>query len=236
MAKSGIAQTGCLAIQYDQGVLVACDSQLISYYRCSNFTQRFFRINETCALVSSGDYADLLWTVERLKVRQLRDDSYADGYQLDAPRLANLLGHVIYEQRMKPLLSKATYIVFGIDAQTNKPFSAMIRPQCTLVKNEEIFANGFCIYQTISVVRKRAKELRENVNNGKALTFDQAVELLKECIKLQIMVDKNYGFRYQMCDFNIQNGMKVSEDQKIEMDLSIWKHSKQILSSYDAIC
>ena len=90
---------GIGAMIYDKGVCLVADTQVTTYMRQASSMKRFYRLNEYAAVASSGDLADFQWTLEPLQRRQEQDDYYQDGSCLDAPGLANLIRHHVYEKR-----------------------------------------------------------------------------------------------------------------------------------------
>merc|ERR1711970_1079633 len=91
-----------LAIQHDEGVLVAGDT-LGAYGSLARFRdiRRIIKLNKNVLLTYTGDVADFQFLLEYMEETQRESEMMDDGIEMGPIEIFNLLERIMYNRRSK---------------------------------------------------------------------------------------------------------------------------------------
>jgi len=179
-----------LGIRFDGGVVVAGDIAG-NYGRMQMFTNcpRIIKVHENCLVACTGDYADFQYLRDIIEDVIIDDERHQDGFQLKPRSIHTWLSRVLYNRRNKfdPLWTN--FLVAGI--QDGKTFLGYTDKLGTAFETE-YFATGFGNYLATGMLREAAE------TKGDKLTKEEAVELMKKCLRVLYYRDALAYNRYQI--------------------------------------
>jgi len=193
--------TSIMALQYKDGVAMVSDRGIM-LGRTARFFHltRQYKVNSHCIVSYSGDSPDFQWLqnfIER-KQLELRSDTSDRKACLKPKMLHNAICSFLYYRRSKmdPLWN--TIIVIGMQpvefkAGEYQPYLGVVQKHGIAyeVKSAATGLASFLLNQLIE---------NEYRNNNGELTRDQALIVLRDCMKIQIyrdtMANKEYDLSY----------------------------------------
>ncbi|KAK4649364.1 Proteasome subunit beta type-7 [Podospora bellae-mahoneyi] len=220
-----VTGTSVIAIKYKDGVVMAADN-LASYGSLARFTdvKRLRTFLDTTVIGFGGDVSDMqfldrhlkeLATDESYEVEPTLDDeddeesSSSKPGHLNAANLFKYLQKLMYQRRnsFDPLWNQI--LVAGLDSES-KPFLASVDLRGTSFTSPSL-ATGFGAALAQPIMRKYAG----TEEDAAKLTREQAVEVVKECMKVLFYRDARSLDRYSIAVVN-KDGIELEEDQQLE--------------------
>lgn len=170
--------------------------------------ERLFKVNDACVLGAGGELSDFQYISKLLQ--ELSDDDFCmdDGHHMKPGEIYSYLSRVIYNRRnkMDPLWN--SLVVAGY--YNGKPFLGSIGMIGTHFVDETI-ATGFGNHLARPLMRDRHRP---------DMSEEEAVALMKECLKVCYYRDKNSINKFQLAKVSAE-GVVISEPFALETD---WKY------------
>lgn len=148
------------------------------------------------------------------------DPSDAPPHDLDAKNLHMYLSKVLYNRRSKmdPLWN--VILIAGLDA-LDAPFLASVDLLGTTFTSPTL-ATGFGAHLAQPILRRRVPDEAA----AKTLEKQEAVDLVKECMKVLFYRDARSMDKYSIATIEKATGVSLSEDEKLENQS--WKFAETI--------
>ncbi|KAL2138791.1 hypothetical protein VTI28DRAFT_6222 [Corynascus sepedonium] len=227
-----VTGTSVIAIKFKDGVVMAADN-LASYGSLARFTdvKRLRPFLDTSIVGFGGDVSDMQFLDRHLNELAI-DESYehestsaaaaspegqeeqgavtsAPAGQLNAANLHKYLSKLMYRRRsdFDPLWNQI--LVAGFDGQT-KPFLASVDLRGTTFSSPSL-ATGFGAMLAQPIMRKYAA----TEEDAARLTRDEAVNVVKECMKVLFYRDARSLDRYSIAVVT-KDGVELSENEQLE--------------------
>ena len=136
--------------------------------------------------------------------------SSTEGHMLSAANLHTYLSKVMYKRRsdMNPLWNQM--LVAGLDAD-DKPFLASVDLLGTTFSSPTL-ATGYGSMLAQPLLRKLAEDEKDVAN----VTREQAVEKIKECMKVLFYRDARSMDKYSIAVVTKEGGVELKEDEQLE--------------------
>jgi 20S proteasome subunit beta 7 len=178
-------------------------------------TTRLHRINDQVAIGFSGDLADAQYVTRLLESVVWEDEVSQDGSRLSPKGAFNWLTRVYYNRRSKfdPLWNQV--VVAGFDPATNEPFLGCVT-SLGYSWQDSVVASGMGDY-----LAKPYMRTKQDANNNKPFTFQQAQQLVKQSMDILYARDKMQWGKYQVVNVD-QSGFSKTEPQRSEIDWKVY--------------
>ena len=198
-------------------MVIAADN-LASYGSLARFTDvhRLKPFNKKCVVGFGGDVSDMQY-LDRLLMAVDVEENYAgeysggegDGPLMSARNLHTYLGKVMYKRRsdFNPLWN--ALLVVGLD-ETNAPFLASVDLLGTTFSAPTL-ATGFGAHLAQPILRRIVPDEAA----AKSLTKEQAIEAVKECMKVLFYRDARSMNEYSIAVVD-QEGVDLKQEEKLE--------------------
>lgn len=163
----------------------------------------------TAAVGFGGDVSDMQY-LDRLLTSLSIDEAYTTtGHGLHAQNLHAYLSKVLYKRRsdFNPLWNHV--LVGGIDG-AGAPFLASADLQGSAF-SAPAMATGFGTHLAVPLLRKVAGDEEQ----ARGLEREQAVEAVKECLKVLFYRDARSSDRYSIAVIT-KDGVELKEDEELE--------------------
>jgi 20S proteasome subunit beta 7 len=223
-----VTGTSVLAVKYKDGVVIAADN-LASYGSLARFTdvKRLKKFNRKAVVGFGGDVSDMQY-LDRLLNSLDVEENYggsdspeaetADPH-MSAKNLHAYLSKVMYKRRsdFNPLWN--AMLVAGLD-EANKPFLAYADLLGTTYSSPSL-ATGFGAHLAQPIMRR----VVPTEAASKELTKEQAVDCVKECMKVLFYRDARSMPVYSIAVID-GSGVSLKEDEKLENQS--WAFAEQI--------
>jgi 20S proteasome subunit beta 7 len=206
-----VTGTSVVAIKFKDGVVIAADN-LASYGSLARFTdvKRLRPFAGTSVVGFSGDISDMQYLDRHLTDLSLSESySSPDKARLSASNLHRYLSQLLYRRRSKfdPLWNHL--LVAGLDDQ-GEPFLAAADLLGTTYSAPSL-STGFGSMLAQPVMRKYAPD----EESAKKLSREQAVDVIKECMKVLFYRDARSLDTYSIAVIT-KDGVELKEDEKLE--------------------
>ncbi|KAL2182914.1 proteasome endopeptidase complex, beta subunit [Thermothelomyces heterothallicus CBS 203.75] len=220
-----VTGTSVIAIKFKDGVVMAADN-LASYGSLARFTdvKRLRPFLSTSVVGFGGDVSDMQFLDRHLNELAI-DESYEQeaaaaatddgsssrrgGGQLNAANLHKYLSKLMYRRRndFDPLWNQI--LVAGFDGQA-KPFLASVDLRGTAFTSPSL-ATGYGAMLAQPIMRRFAA----TEEDAARLTRDEAVNVVKECMKVLFYRDARSLDRYSIAVVT-KDGVELSENEQLE--------------------
>lgn len=156
-----------------------------------------------------GDVSDMQYLDRLLNSLDIRENYATNSTPLNAKNLHKYLSKVMYKRRSEfnPLWNHM--LVAGLD-DDEKPFLASADLLGTTFSSPTL-ATGFGAHLAQPILRRTIADEADVANVDEA----QAVELIKECMKVLFYRDARSMDKYSIAIIT-KDGVKLSEDEKLE--------------------
>ncbi|KIX00413.1 uncharacterized protein Z518_10552 [Rhinocladiella mackenziei CBS 650.93] len=217
-----VTGTSVLGVKFRDGVVIAADN-LASYGSLARFTdvKRLRTFPPNTVIGFGGDVSDMQYLDRLLSSLDIRENYLSSAeHTLNARNLHTYLSKVLYKRRsdFNPLWNML--LVAGLDDE-DRPFLASADLLGTTFSSPTL-ATGFGAHLAQPLLRKLMPHDEESV---KDVTKEQAVNAVKECMKVLFYRDARSIDRYSMAVVTI-DGVELKQDEKLE-DQS-WAFADQI--------
>ena len=190
---------------------------LASYGSLARFkdVQRVCPIGKNTVLGSSGDISDFQHILHLLDQIQTTEYCHADGLDLSAPQLHNILCGIMYNKRseMKPLWN--AHIVGGVDAD-GTPFLGYVDLKGVAYKADSI-ASGYGAYIAQPLLRKALEERGGAEGLGEA----EARAVLEECMRVLYYRDARSINKIQLATITAATGITITAPYELETNWEV---------------
>ncbi|KAG7779629.1 hypothetical protein KL930_002274 [Ogataea haglerorum] len=217
-----ITGTSVIAVRYKDGVVMAADN-MGAYGSLMKLddVERIIRVGSETIVGISGDISDLQY-LERILDDLAVEDSYdMEQDNLKASYVHEYLTRVLYNRRSKmdPLWNAC--IVAGFDEE-GEPFMKYVDLLGVSYASPSL-ATGFGAHLAIPLLRQKADTMKD----VEKLTKEDAVNLVKDCMKILFYRDARSLDKYTLCvvDKTTKN-IEFHKDVKCE-DMK-WDFAKHI--------
>jgi len=207
-----VTGTSVVAIKYKDGVVIAADN-LASYGSLARFTdvKRLRKFNERTVLGFGGDVSDMQYLdrlLNALDVRENYSHTEADT-QLAANNVHTYLSKIMYKRRsdFNPLWNHI--LVAGLDVE-DVPFLASVDLLGTTFSSPSL-ATGYGAHLAQPIMRR----LVPDEESAKSVTKEQAIECVKECMKVLFYRDARSLDQYSIAVIE-KAGIEIKESEKLE--------------------
>ncbi|PFH58744.1 hypothetical protein XA68_13282 [Ophiocordyceps unilateralis] len=207
-----VTGTSVVAIKYRDGVVIAADN-LASYGSLARFTnvKRLLPFANTSVVGFSGDVSDMQYLDRHLTGLALEEayDVGPDRPRLSAANLHRYLAKLLYRRRSNfdPLWNHI--LVAGFDDKGD-PFLAAADLLGTTYSAPSL-ATGFGAMLAQPMMRRLVPD-EESARN---LSRDDAVQVVRECLKVLFYRDARSMDRYSLAVIT-KDGVELSTNEKIE--------------------
>jgi len=203
-----VTGTSVLAIKYNGGVMMACDT-LGSYGSLARFfkLERMKTIGDHTVIGAGGDYSDFQYIAKMLDELINEDFCRDDGSRLLPEEIYSYLCRVMYQRRNKfdPLWS---YLVVA-GFRDGKSFLGHVDLVGTCFQDDYL-ATGYGAYIALPLIRKAYKP---------DMTMEQARSLLEDCMRILFYRDARSTNKIQLANAG-PAGVSISE--AYELDTFNW--------------
>jgi len=215
-----VTGTSVLALKFKDGVVIAADN-LASYGSLARFTdvKRLRTFADTSVVGFGGDVSDMQYLDRLLNSLSIEEAYSTSGHTLNAKNLHTYLSKVLYKRRsdMNPLWNQL--LVAGLD-DDGAPFLASADLLGTTFSAPSL-ATGFGAHLAQPLLRKVA----ESEEKAAQLSEQQAIEAVKECMKVLFYRDARSMDKYSIAVVK-KDGISLKEDEKLESQS--WAFAEQI--------
>ncbi|KAK7752424.1 Proteasome subunit beta type-7 [Diatrype stigma] len=210
-----VTGTSVLALKFKDGVVMAADN-LASYGSLARFTdvKRLRQFGEASVVGFGGDVSDMQYLDRHLGELAI-DEAYAGGgdaeaHALTARSLHKYLAKLLYHRRSKfdPLWNHL--LVAGLD-ESGAPFLAAADLLGTTFTAPSL-ATGFGSMLAQPILRRYAPD----DDAAAALSRDQAVAAIRECMKVLFYRDARSLDSYSLAVVTKAGGVELFETEKLE--------------------
>ncbi|KAL8693331.1 MAG: hypothetical protein Q9218_001810 [Villophora microphyllina] len=206
-----VTGTSVLAVKFKDGVVIAADN-LASYGSLARFTdvKRLRTFNRRTVVGFGGDVSDMQY-LDRLLLSLDIDENYnSSGHDLNARNLHTYLAKVMYKRRsdINPLWNQL--LVAGLDGE-DEPFLSSVDLLGTTFTSPTL-ATGFGAHLAQPLLRK----VVDDETNVKSVTREQAVNAVKECMKVLFYRDARSLDKYSIAVVTKEAGVELKEDEQLE--------------------
>lgn len=197
-----------VAIKYEGGVLMACDT-LLSYGSLAKLPHipRIAIVNQHTAIAASGDYADFQEATKMLKKKVLEESLYDDGIVLTPSEVFSFMHRTLYADRsdLKPML--CNFVIIG---STAKESFLGVADNIGTRWTDSYAATGLGAHMAVPLLR-RALEIK----GGAFPSRDEALNILQDCMRTLFYHECRTINRFQVADAS--NGrVVISEPAMLE--------------------
>jgi len=203
-------------MKYDGGVVIAADT-LGSYGSLARFTEieRVIKVNETTCVGAGGDFADFQFLSDIIKQKQIDEECAGEGSNLKPKALHCWLTRVLYNRRSKfdPLWN----VILVAGMQDGEPYLGFVDLQGTAF-TDDLMATGMGTDLCLPVMRNAVEK------KNAALTYEEAVKTLQQCIRLSYLRDCRAWPKYQLASVSAA-GCKVEGPLMIDSD---WTYARGV--------
>ncbi|KAH8893823.1 proteasome endopeptidase complex, beta subunit [Thozetella sp. PMI_491] len=208
-----VTGTSVIAIKYKEGVVIAADN-LASYGSLARFDDvKRLRVFAGSSVVGfGGDVSDMQYLDRHLNELAI-DEAYDQGEDaaptLNAANLHKYLTKLMYKRRndFDPLWNHI--LVAGLDDERH-PFLASVDLRGTAFSAPSL-ATGFGAALAQPIMRRYA----DTESQAAALTREQAIDVVKECMKVLYYRDARSLDRYSIAVVTA-DGVELDEDVRLE--------------------
>ncbi|KAJ2967871.1 hypothetical protein NQ176_g9459 [Zarea fungicola] len=206
-----VTGTSVIGVKFKDGVVVAADN-LASYGSLARFTdvKRLKTFQNTSVVGFSGDISDMQYLDRHLTDLSL-DESYGSSEtpRLNAANLHRYLSKLLYNRRSKfdPLWNHL--LIAGLDDE-QEPFLAAADLLGTTYSSPSL-ATGYGAMLAQPIMRRRVPD----EGAAKTLRKEEAVDLIKECMKVLFYRDARSMDAYSMAIVT-KDGVEITYDNKLE--------------------
>ena len=185
-----------------------------SYGSLARFTdvKRLHKFNDLAVLGVSGDVSDMQYLSRLLSSLSIRENYTSDpaSHTLNAKNLHTYLSKVMYKRRsdINPLWNQI--LVAGLDVE-GAPFLSSVDLLGTTFSSPTL-ATGFGAHLAQPLLRKLVDEESEVKN----VQREQAVEAVKECMKVLFYRDARSLDRYSIAVITKEGGVELKEDEQLQ--------------------
>lgn len=220
-----VTGTSVLALKFNGGVVMAADN-LASYGSLARFTntQRLRTFGDKAVLGFSGDVSDMQFLdrhLTGLEIQEAYEDAGEDNEEagLNAANLHTYLGKLFYGRRNKfdPLWNQV--LVAGFDNK-NSVFLACVDLRGTTYSSPSL-ATGYGAALAQPIMRRVA----ETEEQAAQLTQEEAIDVIKECMKVMFYRDARSLDTYSMAVVK-KDGVTLTTDEKV--DRQSWAFADRI--------
>ncbi|KAF9215189.1 Proteasome subunit beta type-7 [Podila verticillata] len=206
-----VTGTSVLGIKYKGGVMMAADN-LASYGSLARFRdiERLHKVTDSTVLGASGDMSDFQYVKHLLDSQMIKEYNANDGHTLATHNIYEYLWRVMYNRRskMNPLWN--TFVLGGVNK--GESFLGAIDLKGTPYQAASI-ATGFGSHLAQPILRKELEQ-RGGEDN---ITEEQAVEILKKCMKVLWYRDARSMNKFQLAKITSE-GVTISESMSVETE------------------
>lgn len=183
-----------------------------SYGSLARFTdvKRLRTFNRRTVVGFGGDVSDMQY-LDRLLLSLDIDESYSSvGHDLNARNLHTYLSKVMYKRRsdMNPLWNQL--LVAGLDGD-DQPFLSSVDLLGTTFSAPTL-ATGFGAHLAQPLLRK----VVDDEANVRSVTREQAVNAVKECMKVLFYRDARSSDKYSIAVITKEAGVELKENEHLE--------------------
>ncbi|KAL8737358.1 MAG: hypothetical protein Q9181_001775 [Wetmoreana brouardii] len=205
-----VTGTSVLAVKFKDGVVIAADN-LASYGALARFpdVKRLRTFNRRTVVGFGGDVSDMQY-LDRLLLSLDIEENYGSlGHDLNARNLHTYLSKVMYKRRsdINPLWNQL--LVAGLDGE-DQPFLSSVDLLGTTFSAPTL-ATGFGAHLAQPLLRKVVDD-EANVNS---VTREQAVNAVKECMKVLFYRDARSLDKYSIAVITKEAGVELKEDERL---------------------
>ncbi|KAF2740562.1 proteasome component PRE4 [Polyplosphaeria fusca] len=205
-----VTGTSVIAAKFKDGVVIAADN-LASYGSLARFTdvKRLRKFNDQVVVGFGGDVSDMQYLDRLLNSLDVRENYSSSDTPMNAKNLHTYLAKVMYKRRsdFNPLWNHL--LIAGLDAD-EKPFLASADLLGTTFTSPTL-ATGFGAHLAQPILRRSLPD-ESSVQN---VTKEEAVELVKECMKVLFYRDARSMDKYSIAVIS-KGGVELREDEKLE--------------------
>jgi len=216
-----VTGTSVLGVKFKDGVVIAADN-LASYGSLARFTdvKRLRTFAGTSVIGFGGDVSDMQYLDRLLASLDVQENYSSNGHTLNAKNLHTYLSKVLYKRRsdFNPLWNML--LVGGVD-EDGEPFLSLADLLGTTYSAPTL-ATGFGAHLAQPLLRRLVPEDEASVKN---ITKEQAVEAVKECMKVLFYRDARSIDRYSIAVVT-KDGVDLKQDEKLENQS--WAFADQI--------
>jgi len=205
-----VTGTSVIALKFADGVVIAADN-LASYGSLARFTdvKRLRTYADTTVVGFGGDVSDMQYLTRVLQDLSIAEDYSSTGHTLNAANLHKYLSKLMYKRRsdFNPLWNQL--LVAGLDSSST-PFLASVDLLGTTFSSPSL-ATGFGAHLAQPILRRLAPD----EESAKKLTKEQAVEAIKQCMKVLFYRDARSMDQYSIAVVT-KDGIDLKQDEKLE--------------------
>ncbi|KAL8642891.1 MAG: hypothetical protein Q9228_000480 [Teloschistes exilis] len=206
-----VTGTSVLAVKFKDGVVIAADN-LASYGSLARFTdvKRLRIFNQRTVVGFGGDVSDMQYLDRLLLSLDLEENYSSSGHDLNAQNLHTYLAKVMYKRRsdINPLWNQL--LVVGLDSE-DQPFLSSVDLLGTTFSSPTL-ATGFGAHLAQPLLRKVVGDEA----NVKSVTREQAVNAVKECMKVLFYRDARSQDKYSIAVITKESGVELKENEQLE--------------------
>ncbi|KAL9131845.1 MAG: hypothetical protein Q9217_000291 [Psora testacea] len=206
-----VTGTSVLAVKFKDGVVIAADN-LASYGSLARFTNvhRLRPFNSRALVGFGGDISDMQYLDRLLNSLDVKENYSSPGHIMNAQNLHTYLSKVMYKRRsdINPLWNQM--LVVGLDGD-DKPFLSSVDLLGTTFSSPTL-ATGFGAHLAQPLLRK----LVDDESHVGQVTREQAVEAVKECMKVLFYRDARSLDQYSIAIITKEGGVELKEDEQLE--------------------
>lgn len=211
-----------VAVKFQDGVVMATD-KLGSYGSLLRFDdmERMVQVGDSTVVGVSGDISDFQYLKRILDELEVEDNYDMETSNLKASHVHEYLRRVFYGRRskMNPLWNACIVAGFDENGEVLLKYVNLLG----VSYSSPCMATGFGAYMGVPLLRQKV----DSEDDVKNLTKEDAIKLIKDCMKVLFYRDARSWDTYDMC-------ILTKSDHKIEFKKDLkceglnWKFAKDI--------
>lgn len=186
---SGICTgSSVVGMAFDGGVIIAADT-LVSYGSMARFRncERIKVVNNHTVVAASGDYADYQFLTDIIEQKQIDEEQWNDGIQLQPLALHSWITRVVYNRRsnFEPLF--CSWVVGGVQPNEKtgalEPFLGFVDHIGTAYKSN-IVCSGFGQLFAVPMIREIVEKVEKKLPSEQ-----EARSMIAKCLEVLYLRD-----------------------------------------------
>ncbi|VEU24231.1 DEKNAAC105473 [Brettanomyces naardenensis] len=217
-----ITGASVVAVKFNDGVVMATD-KLGSYGSLLRLDdlERMIQVGDSTVVGVSGDISDFQY-LQRLLDELLIEDNYdMEQSNLKASHVHEYLRGVFYNRRskMNPLWNACVVAGFDADGEVFLKYVNLLG----VSYSSPAIATGFGAYMGVPLLRQKV----ENEEDVKKLEKEDAIKLVRDCMKVLFYRDARSWDKYDLCVIT-KSTKKIEFQKGLECEGQSWKFARDI--------
>ena len=196
-----------IGLKFKNGVILASDTQLnYGGFHTEKNRPRIFKVSDTCAIASGGEYSDFGEVMKKLEAKHEEDLIAEDGFEFLTPRdYCTWLSSVHYQRRNKGDPYWNNHIVGGY--HRGEAFLGSVDMHGNTIQCNDYLVTGLAHYF--------CNVLLTNAGKPQTLSEQDAKKVLEDCFRVLFYRDCGMSDRIQFCTIT-EEGVNIEDSYVLD--------------------